>query len=235
MRNNLSGGKFGLLIVGDYINSKNGSYYHCICDCGKHTTVSYGNLINGLITSCGCAKKTCNGLSKTKEHSAHRDMKQRCYHKNHPHYKNYGGKGIYVCPRWLNSFLDFLEDIGNAPSEKYTLERIDSNLNYTCGHCPHCITNNQILNVTWATRHDQARNKSDNDWHTYKGETLVLKDWAIKFNIPYLTLWMRVNEYGYTFEDAVTMKKYERRSKDKKDQEHKELYAKLLKEGLNEH
>ena len=85
-------------------------------------------------------------------------MISRCSNKNNINYKNYGGRGITVCQRWVSSFFNFYIDMGCRPSEKLTLERIDNDGNYEPNNCK------------WATREEQSYNKRDSISIEYKGK-----------------------------------------------------------------
>lgn len=74
-------------------------------------------------------------------------MQDRCYNPNYENYRNYGARGIKVCEAWRNSFGQFLQDVGLAPSKRHTLDRINNDGNY------------EPSNVRWATIAEQNRNK----------------------------------------------------------------------------
>ena len=74
-------------------------------------------------------------------------MKQRCHNKNYPEYHYYGGRGIFVCERWRNSFINFLIDMGESPGKSYSIDRIDNNKGY------------YKLNCRWADKKTQALNR----------------------------------------------------------------------------
>jgi hypothetical protein len=76
-------------------------------------------------------------------------MKTRCTNSKCLDYKDYGGRGIKICERWMKSFQDFLSDMGPRPPGM-TLERVDTNGNY----CPE--------NCVWATHKTEARNNRRN-------------------------------------------------------------------------
>jgi hypothetical protein len=88
-----------------------------------------------------------DGLSKSLEYKAWHAMKNRCGDRYNSHYHRYGGRGIKVCPRWQESFLAFIEDMGRKPSPELSLDRIDNDGVYEPGNC------------RWATRQQQAANK----------------------------------------------------------------------------
>lgn len=78
--------------------------------------------------------KPTHGLHKTPEYQAWSDMKQRCYNKNCLRYRVYGGRGIRVCDRWLNSFENFIADMGFKKSGE-SLDRIDNDKDYSPDNC----------------------------------------------------------------------------------------------------
>ncbi len=88
-------------------------------------------------------------------------MRRRCSNKNNKDYHRYGGRGIVVCEKWEKSFLEFLKDIGKAPSPKHSIDRINNDGNYEPGNC------------RWATMKEQGNNRSNS--RKYK-KTLCLRE-----------------------------------------------------------
>ena len=185
--NDIVGQRFGKLTVisYDHYENKNGHMYKCKCDCGNEIVTRRTSLMDGHTKSCRCttnyAKK--HGLSGTRFYNVYTSMKDRCLNPNNHAYYHYGGRGIRICDRWLESFENFKEDMYDSYLEhakKYgecntTIDRIDVNGNY----CPE--------NCRWATKREQANNKRNTHYINYNGETMSLIQFAEKYSSSILT------------------------------------------------
>lgn len=158
-----------------------------LCDCGGKITVSISSVKTGHTKSCGCIK---HGMSKTREYRSWNGMRSRCNNKNGKSYKNYGGRGIKVCPRW-DSFEKFIKDMGKCPAGK-SLDRIDNNGNYEPSNC------------RWTSYEEQANNRRSNNLLTFKGKTRNIAFWAKETGINQRTIRSRVSQLGWTAEKALT-------------------------------
>lgn len=116
-------------------------------------------------------------------------MLQRCTNPQNTSWKNYGGRGIRVCERWLE-FENFLTDMGPRPVGM-SIERDDRQGHYEPNNC------------RWATAAEQARNTRRNKIITFQGETMCLKDWAARFGVRYNTLVLRLLR-GWSVERMMT-------------------------------
>ena len=119
------------------------------------------------------------------------EMKKRCTDPEDEGYPGYGGRGITIHPPWLESFDAFLQDMGPRP-QGTTIERIDNDGNYEPGNC------------TWADAKAQARNRRNNRFVTFRGETLIVTDWAKRLGVHPTTLFVRL-ERGWPLEEALTL------------------------------
>jgi hypothetical protein len=106
----------------------------------------------------------CSGGVTSSEYGIFSSMWERCSNPNNAAWKNYGGRGITVDPRWAE-FTTFLADMGLRPGKKYTLERSDNDKGYSPENC------------VWATRGEQSRNHRRNRRITCQGRTLILREW----------------------------------------------------------
>lgn len=142
------------------------------CDCGNQKIVTTGVLNNGSTRSCRCLQKevaseVCTKLGESQkgiatkhghyinnirsaEYQSWSGMRDRCERAKHTAYKDYGGRGISICPQWRdeNGFETFLRDMGPRPKGK-TLDRIDVNGNY------------EPTNCKWSTYKEQAGNRRE--------------------------------------------------------------------------
>lgn len=196
----LSGKVFSRLTVISYshTNKYGGACWLCICVCGKNKIINYSSLIQGLSKSCGCLHKErisetlkTHGLTRTKEYRAWIFMKHRCYNENDKRYKDYGGRGINVCNRWIDSFENFLADMGQAPSPKHSIDRKENDGNYEPGNC------------RWATQKEQQNNKRNIIHVTYNKETLCLNSFCKKYKLKYTTIYSRLKR-GWSIEKTLT-------------------------------
>jgi hypothetical protein len=163
----------------------------CQCDCGKTIKCQISPIISKEVKSCGCYsaklahdrmlyRNKTHGMAGKSEYNTWRSMKKRCYLKVHKSYKDYGGRGITVCDRWLSSFENFIQDMGTKPQGNYSLDRIDNNGNY----CPE--------NCRWASPSEQGRNQRTNINITYQGQTKCIAEWAETIGMPYGKLHYRI-------------------------------------------
>jgi hypothetical protein len=140
---------------------------------------------------------------QSKTYTAWKHMKHRCYNKNNPYYKDYGGRGITVCDRWIveNGFINFLEDMGESPPG-LSIDRIDNNLGYSKENCK------------WSTNKEQTRNKRNNRLIVFGGRTQCLASWAEERMISPKILKERLDKLGWSIKKALTtpVKEYRKRN-----------------------
>jgi hypothetical protein len=76
-------------------------------------------------------------------------MKERCANPNNTNFFRYGGRGITVCKEWIDSFEQFLADMGNRPGKGYSIDRIDVDGNYEPKNCRWATHKEQMNNTRW--------------------------------------------------------------------------------------
>ncbi|MCB1484853.1 MAG: hypothetical protein KDJ17_08165 [Hyphomicrobiaceae bacterium] len=168
--------------------------WDCICSCGVKRTVSGANLRAGLSTNCGCqrshsskhghAKRT----GKSATYRAWKNMRSRC-REGSPDAQNYFARGISVCERW-NDFSEFLADMGEKPSDKLTIERVDNNKGYEPGNC------------IWAGRRAQRRNTRRITLVQFQGNAMILKDAANAIGVTDTAIYLEKSRKGCSIQDA---------------------------------
>ena len=133
---NRTGQRFGKLVVvvRAGVNKFKQVLWQCVCDCGKTTKVPSGALVTGNTTSCGCVIPNFKhgGWDKS-SYNTWRAMIRRCTVQTDKDYPRYGGKGVSVCPAWME-YKNFVADMGEPEGDE-TLDRIDTYGNYFPENC----------------------------------------------------------------------------------------------------
>lgn len=192
------GERFARLTVLSGAGRKNGRYLcNCLCSCGSTVTTSEHDLRANHTTSCGCSQRdkfraiiTKHGHSGTATYRTWIMMRNRCLNERTPDYKNYGQRGITICERW-DSYVEFLADMGERPSVKHSIDRIDVNGNYSPANC------------RWATHAEQMRNTRANRLVSLRGTTVRLIDACERFGIEPRLAHSRL-ALGWEVHDALT-------------------------------
>lgn len=184
------GDKFGRLTAVRFVEmrGKKGQFWLFKCECGNEKVSWVGGVKRGHIKSCGCLWRK-HGMAKTKTWYSWLGMRRRCLDENYPRYKDWGGRGITVCDRWM-TFQNFYNDMGERPEGK-TLDRIENNLGYCKENC------------CWNSPKQQCNNRRSNHLLTYRNRTLNISQWAEKTGIDPNTLKKRIYN-GWDIKRALT-------------------------------
>ena len=212
------GDRFGKLVVLSCHESMNGrSYCFCKCDCGaKGVTAYYKTLLEGKTDCCTKCKakqqtkkkkepkekkerKPANPLIKHPLHRVWSSMIMRCENPKRPYYYLYGGRGIKVCDEWRKDYMSFYSwsmengykiEMMEFNRNRYTLDRIDVNGDYTPENC------------RWVDYREQADHKRHTLPFEMNGETKPIIEWLHQFNatVPYFYCLMRE---GMTEKEAL--------------------------------
>jgi hypothetical protein len=132
-----------------------------------------------------------SGGKDSKTYYTWHGMIARCTNPAVDSFPNYGGRGIKVCDRWAK-FDAFLEDMGEPPTASHSLDRIDSDKDYSPENC------------RWASVKEQANNKRSNQTVTFQGITNTVAQWAEQTGIKYMTLYSRLFKHKWPIERALT-------------------------------
>ncbi len=198
----LTGQNFGRLTVLKRIrdNDLHRPHWLCECSCGEKKIIKGDYLRSKNIKSCGCLRREVTSRRSTKHgcrtrantsksYAAWAQMLGRCTNNTHRQYKDYGGRGIVVCARWIK-FENFLEDMGESPRDK-SIDRIDNNKGYYKSNC------------RWATIKQQQRNKRNNKFATFNNKTQLIIEWAREYGISITILRRRLFKNGWSIEKTL--------------------------------
>ena len=194
----LTGQRFGRLVVLKRAENKGRmTRWLCLCDCGKTTISHAANLRNGQARSCGCYRyDRARAVSKkhdgkgTRLYRIWKNMRSRCNCKSVSQYKDYGGRGITVCDEWSDYKVFQVWALSNGYADNLTIDRIDTNGNYTPDNCK------------WSNHKEQNRNRRDN--HIVDGKSL--SEWAEITGLNYQTLVSRANR-GCSKDEILSVSK----------------------------
>lgn len=197
----ITGNRYGRLLVKECVQKEGKRKYKCLCDCGNEVVVLANQLKSGNTKSCGCykienaiEKATIHGKSKTPLYMIWNGMKSRCFNKNNKHYKDYGGRGITICKDWCNFENFYNWSVNNNYHKGLSIERIDVNDDYKPENCK------------WITISEQNENKRNNRLVTYNGETkplfLLCKEKGLNYKMV-----LRRLQLGWDIKEAIELPK----------------------------
>ena len=140
--------------------------------CGFCGSVVQKNVCNAKkCYSCGCAKgqlitQKNSGIRQKflRENRIWQNMKNRCLREKNHNFSYYGGRGVKICDRWLDSFENFISDMGACP-EGFSLDRINSDGNYEPSNC------------RWASWAVQCKNRRVANVIEVDGHSMNLSEW----------------------------------------------------------
>lgn len=220
------GQKFNMLTVLEELPSNlNGRMFKYRCECGTEKQISYSLLTRPTNKSCGCYRSKIrlkHGMWESREYSTWENMIQRCTNENSRKYYLYGGRGISVCERWLKSFADFYQDMGDRP-ENTTLDRIDGNKGYYKENCKWSNPREQLVNVRHfhqIVKHAEEKQTVE-DWISQLGidredfKSRIIRGLGFKeslfctFDIIALNV-LEQKQYVYNFQDFLNLTKFKK-------------------------
>lgn len=103
----------------------------------------------------------------------YKGIKDRCLNPKGQCYKDYGGRGITICDRWLgiDGFANFIHDVVERPTKKHTIDRVDNDKGYSPD------------NFRWATKLEQNLNRRDSSKHPYVSFNKGHKKWVVQKSV----------------------------------------------------
>jgi hypothetical protein len=205
------GDKYGRLSIikeVDPAKSDSGRQVKCKCDCGNIIVVRLHSLRTEGTQSCGCLRKELDELRSKKSGLKHPlrsvwvFMLRRCYDTRDLAYASYGGRGIKICKEWrikkdsigFFNFVKWAEANGWSEGCGLTIDREDNNKGYSPSNCRW---------VDWTT---QARNRRNNIWINYKGNSVLAIEAVEKFGVEGLSYptFIRRLDRGWSITKALT-------------------------------
>lgn len=173
--------------------------YLCHCDCGNYIIRTKTTLFRGAHYGCGCAQSEITRVISDEEYALYsiwHGMRSRCLCPTNNRYKNYGGRGIKICPAWDDYLTFYRWGIANGYKKGLSIDRIDVDGDY----CPE--------NCRWADNNIQNRNKTTTRYLEYNGKRQSLQDWSEELNIHRVLLTRRLDVFGWSVGEALGFEKH---------------------------
>ena len=198
---------FGYFHVIKYVGrtKRRKSYWLCQCRCGEYRVVDSSSLKRGVYASCGCAPKRLNPVIKhgdsSKQSEYHKlysiwsKMRDRCNNSKSERYPDYGGRGIDVCPEWNDHDTGYevfkMWAVVNGYKPGLSIDRWNVNFGYYPDNC------------RWLTNQEQQYNRRETLYGVIGKYALPIIVWAKVVNTPRDLIMNRINNLGWSDEDAV--------------------------------
>jgi len=193
-------------------------FWLCRCDCGTESVCAANNLKSGGSTQCEKCRLLkvhkpkhghCPGSKQSSTYLVWASIKRRCTNLGTKMSAHYGDVGIKMCQAWQDDFCNFLNSMGERPSQWLSIDRAnkdESTRHYSCGKCDECKKNGWIFHCRWATKEEQSQNRKPRKSKliTYNGKSLSLKEWAIETGVPLSTLSARLSHYHWSVERTLS-------------------------------
>ena len=194
-RDNLLDQRFGRLVVLESAsdNKRGKPRWVCKCDCGNEKIIEGRNLSGKLTKSCGCLQiesKTTHGMFGTSEYNTWHSLKVQITNSNSKKFEYYDKNNIKMCERWLESFENFYEDMGDRTSDKHVLSRINNDGNF------------ELSNCKWATKKEHSNNRKNTKYLNIDGKTKPSSIWSEISGTKYSILHGRLRR-GWSHKEAV--------------------------------
>lgn len=153
-------------VIDDYLinsfDSKKRTFNVTCTLCGSNKERSSYHVVHKLYGDCECKRN--HNMSRTSIYERWKSMKARCYNEKSAAYPDYGGRGITICDRWKESFVNFYEDMGEPPTPKHQIDRINNNGNYEPNNC------------RWATQLQNVNNQREKTHNKTGYQNVYKKD-----------------------------------------------------------